>query len=162
GKILWQKYVSFAGKEPTHDTNPYGSATPATDGERVVVSLGSAGLACYDFDGMELWKKDLGELIHIWGSASSPIIHGDHIILWCGPGERQFLIALDKKTGAKVWQHDEPGGKSGISGKGGNDWIGSWSTPIISKFGNREELILSVPRKVKGFDPASGKELWSC
>src|SRR5947208_14445334 len=41
GNLLWKKYVDFTGQEPTHDTNPYGSASPATDGERVVVSLGS-------------------------------------------------------------------------------------------------------------------------
>ena len=51
GKILWEKYVEFAGQEPTYDTNPYGSASPATDGERVVVSLGSAGLHCWTMDG---------------------------------------------------------------------------------------------------------------
>src|SRR5436190_6214936 len=160
GKQLWFRTFSFRGKEPTHDTNPYGSATCATDGERVIASLGSAGLLCVDFAGKELWKKDLGEFIHIWGNASSPVIHGDLVYLWCGPGEHQFLIALNKKTGEKVWRQDEPGGKSGE--KGNTDWVGSWSTPIIAKVGDREELILSVPYKVKGFDPKSGKELWSC
>ena len=43
GTILWQKYVDFTGQEPTHDTNPYGSASPATDGERVVASCGYNG-----------------------------------------------------------------------------------------------------------------------
>src|SRR5947209_9276686 len=73
GKQLWFRAIDFRGKEPTHGTNPYGSATCATDGERVIASLGSAGLLCVDFAGKELWKKDLGEFIHIWGNASSPI-----------------------------------------------------------------------------------------
>ncbi|MBO0697884.1 MAG: PQQ-binding-like beta-propeller repeat protein [Zavarzinella sp.] len=161
GKERWARYIDFAGQEPTHATNPHGSATCATDGERVVASLGSAGLLCLDFDGKELWKKDLGEFIHIWGNASSPVLHGGHVILWCGPGERQFLVALDKKTGAEVWRHEEPGGHSGL-GKDKAPWIGSWSTPVIAKVGDHEEVILSVPKKVKGFDPKTGKELWSC
>jgi outer membrane protein assembly factor BamB len=160
GNEKWARYIDFAGKEPTHGTNPYGSATCVTDGERVIASLGSAGLLCLDFAGKEIWKKDLGEFIHIWGTASSPVLHGDHVILWCGPGERQFLVALNKKNGEEVWRHDEPGGHPGL--KKGDPWLGSWSTPVIAKIGDHEELILSVPKKVKGFDPKSGKELWSC
>src|SRR5262245_60310100 len=160
GKEKWAHYVEFAGKEPTHGTNPFGSATCVTDGERVIASLGSAGLLCLDFSGKVLWRKELGEFIHIWGNASSPILHGDHVILWCGPGERQFLVALDKSTGNEIWRHEEPGGHGGL--KKGDPWIGSWSTPVITKVGDHEELILSIPKKVKGFDPKSGKELWSC
>jgi outer membrane protein assembly factor BamB len=160
GKEKWARYVEFSGKEPTHGTNPYGSATCVTDGKLVVASLGSAGLLCLDFAGKELWRKDLGEFIHIWGNASSPILHGDHVILWCGPGERQFLIALDKSTGDEIWRHEEPGGHAGL--KKGDPWIGSWSTPVIAKIGDHEELILSVPKKVRGLDPKTGKEFWSC
>ncbi|HLW64511.1 MAG TPA: PQQ-binding-like beta-propeller repeat protein [Gemmataceae bacterium] len=161
GKLLWQKFVEYSKKEPTHDTNPFCSATPATDGERVIASYGSAGLYCYDFDGKELWKKDTGPQIHIWGTASSPIIHGDMAYLWIGPGERQILLAMNKKTGDTVWEHKEPGGASGLDGDAKN-WIGSWSTPIIVKIGDHEELILTVPKKVRAFDPKTGKELWWC
>ena len=45
GKILWRKGVTHAANEPTHSTNPYCSATPATDGSVVVASFGSAGAA---------------------------------------------------------------------------------------------------------------------
>jgi outer membrane protein assembly factor BamB len=160
GKRLWQKDVEYKDKESTHNTNPYCSASPVTDGERVVVSHGSAGMYCYDFDGNEKWKYDTGKMEHIWGNASSPILHGDLAILWCGPGERQFLLAVNKKTGEKVWQYDEAGGKSGTGG--GSDWIGSWSTPIVVKVGDHDELILSMPLKLRGFDPKTGKELWWC
>jgi outer membrane protein assembly factor BamB len=159
GKELWRGEVTYEGKEPSHNTNPYCSATPVTDGERVIASHGSAGLVCYDMDGKELWRHDTGKQFHIWGNASSPILYGDLVILWCGPGERQFLLAVDKKTGKKVWRHDEPGGDFGKNSK---KWIGSWSTPIVRNINGREELILSVPEKVKGFDPKTGKELWSC
>jgi outer membrane protein assembly factor BamB len=159
GAVRWQRDVSYADSEPTHGTNPFCSATPVTDGERVIVSHGSAGLYCYDMDGKEQWRYDLGKLYHVWGNASSPILYQNLVILWAGPGERQFLIALDKKTGKKVWQHDEPGGADGIKNK---DWIGSWSTPIIARVKDRDELILSCPLKLQGFDPKTGKELWHC
>src|SRR5262249_11466955 len=111
GKKLWQKEVEFAGKESTHGDNPYCSASPITDGERVIVSHGSAGLFCYAFAGQELWHKDVGRQEHIWGNAASPVLHGELCVLWVGPGERQVLLAVEKRTGKTVWEHDEPGGK---------------------------------------------------
>jgi outer membrane protein assembly factor BamB len=158
GKTIWTKEIVYKEKEPTHATNPFCSASPVTDGERVVVSHGSAGMYCYDFSGKQLWHKETGKQHHIWGNASSPILHRDLAILWCGPGDRQFLLAVNKKTGETVWQHDEPGGSSGNK----QPWIGSWSTPIIVRVGDRDELLLGVPGKFKGFDPATGKERWSC
>ena len=125
---------------------PTGRPPARTDGERVVASLGSAGLLCLDYAGKELWRKDLGEQSHIWGNASSPVIHGELVYLWVGPGERQILVALNKKTGDEVWRHEEPGGDSGL--KKGDKWVGSWSTPVIVKVGDHEELIFSVPKKL--------------
>jgi outer membrane protein assembly factor BamB len=160
GKLLWERAVAYKEPESTHGTNPFCSASPATDGERVYVSHGSAGLYCYDFDGKEIWKYDPGKLEHIWGNASSPILHDNLCILWAGPGTVQKLVALDKRTGRPAWEFDEPGGASGAGDS--KEWRGSWCTPVVAKVGGREELILGVPEKVKAFDPKTGKELWWC
>lgn len=158
GKLLWQRDTIYEAKESTHPTNPFCSASPVTDGERVIASFGSAGLVCYDLSGKELWRRDLGKLEHIWGNASSPILYKDLVILWCGPGVRQFLLAVRKSDGGTVWEHSEPGGAYGSD----HNWVGSWSTPIVARVGDYDELILGVPEKVKGFDPLTGEELWSC
>lgn len=165
GKQRWQSGVTYEEKEPTHPTNPYCSASAVTDGERIIASFGSAGLYCYDFNGKELWHRDLGKQHHIWGNAASPVLHGDLCILNVGPGERSFLIALDKKTGKTAWQVDEPGGDYGDP-KPGQDakavWIGSWTTPIIIKHDGRDQLIMSFPKRVAALDPKTGKEIWTC
>src|SRR5207248_2136296 len=123
------KTVTYDEEESTHPTSPFCSASPATDGERVVASHGSPGLFCYDLDGKELWKRtDLGKQEHIWGNASSPVIHGELVLFVVGPGENTALYAFDKKTGKDVWKAEEKGGKSGL--KKGETWIGSWSTPV--------------------------------
>jgi outer membrane protein assembly factor BamB len=163
GKLFWQSGVTYPEKEATHETNPHCSASPVTDGERVIVSFASAGLYCYDLIGKELWHRDLGKQAHIWGNGASPIIHGDLCILNYGPGERTFLIAVRKKTGETVWQINEPGGSFGESKPGAKpDWIGSWSTPIVVNANRREELIMSWPKRVAAYDPQIGKELWTC
>ena len=162
GKQLWKSDVPFKGKERNWNQSWYCNASPATDGERVVVSFGSAGVWCYDFAGKELWNRtDLGAWEHMFGNGASPILHEDAVIQWCGPNEkgRNFLIAVDKKTGSTLWETDEK--------------YGSWSTPLIVKVAGKTQMLLGMSPDAKnakeapnshfkGYDPKSGKELWVC
>ena len=163
GRELWRSSVLFRENELTHRTNPYCSASPATDGERVVVSHGSAGIVCYDMDGKELWRRELGVQRHIWGNAASPVIYKDLVILNHGPGDPTFLVALNKANGTEVWRHDELGGDSGVKKDGQRGkWIGSWTTPIVLSVNGRDQLLMSYPGRLVAFEPANGKEVWSC
>lgn len=160
GKLLWEKGVQNAPEELTHKTNPACASSPATDGQNVIVWFGSAGLHCYDFTGSKRWSLDLGEQRHIWGYGASPVIHGEWCYLNFGPGARQFLVCVNKTTGQIVWQHDEPGGHSGEGD--GKKWLGSWSDPIIRSVGDHDELLMTFANRLCAFDPAVGKELWTC
>lgn len=172
GKLLWQQSVTTQfDDDPTHGTNPYCSASPVTDGERVIAWFGSDGLHCFDLAGRKLWSRDLGRQRHIWGYGASPVIAGPLCFLNFGPGERSFLIAVDKQNGKTVWQHDEESGYgkppapdlrgSGASG-GGATFIGSWTTPVLMKYGAQIQLLTNWPRRMAAYDPLSGKELWTC
>jgi len=160
GKQLWVRTVEYNRPDPTHQRNPYCASTPTADGERVFVWHGSAGVHCYDFEGKELWSRDLGVFRHIWGYASSPIIYGDSIILNCGPGARSFVIALDRKTGRTLWQTDEPGGAEDRAPTG--NWVGSWNTPVIAKVEGQDQILVSQSHHVKAYEPTTGKILWTC
>ncbi len=165
GKLLWQQGVTAKEKESSHPTNPYCSASPVTDGERVIVSFASDGLFCYDLDGKELWSRtDLGRQIHIWGAGVSPVIHGDLCFLNFGPGETTYLLAVDKKTGRTVWKHDEESGYGQATrDKPGNQtFVGSWSTPVVMSVEGKEQLLMSWPGRLAAYDPATGREIWSC
>jgi outer membrane protein assembly factor BamB len=161
GKQLWDSGTIYREKELTHATNPYCAASPATDGERVIVFHASAGVFCYDMNGKELWKRtDLGKQHHIWGNGTSPVIAEDRVFLNFGPGAKTVLYAFDKKTGKTLWEHHEPGGDSGVSGN--KNWLGSWSDPLLRKIGDHEELLMSYPGRACAFDPMNGKERWTC
>ena len=160
GQPLWTKTVAHETPDPTHATNPYNAASPAVDKECVVVWHGSGGLFCYDHDGKELWKRDLGTIRHIWGWAGSPVIHGDAVFLNAGPGERQFVCAVDKRTGDVRWQTDDPGGAADKSPQTKN-WLGSWSTPQVVEVGGREQVLVFMQHKVNAYDPKSGKVIWT-
>jgi outer membrane protein assembly factor BamB len=158
GKLLWQNGLTWTEPEPTHATNPYASASPATDGSVVVAWFGSAGLAAYDFRGKQLWHRDLGIQRHTWGYGTSPVLAGNRVFLNFGPGERAFLIALDKRTGKTLWQVDTPKGEGQkFSNWTPQDMYGSWSTPLALK----DLLIVSWPHQLTAFDQATGKILWA-
>lgn len=151
GKLLWQQDVPYGEKERNWNPNWYCNASPTTDGERVVVSFGSAGVYCYDLAGKELWKRtDLGTWEHAFGNAASPVLYGDLVLQWCGPNDkgRNFLIAMKKQTGETAWEHDEK--------------AGSWGTPLITKVNGQDQLLLATVPHLKGIEPLTGKELWHC
>jgi outer membrane protein assembly factor BamB len=156
GKILWER-VAYEGEpmEKRHIKATYANSTPATDGRIVVAWFGSQGLYAYDVNGKPLWKVDLGRLdfgaydipTYEWGSASSPIIWKDLVIVQCDTQTDSFIMALNASTGEKVWKTDR-------------DEIPSWGTPTVATTSKGEELIANASNFIRGYDPRTGKELW--
>lgn len=160
GSLLWKSGTTYNLPDRTHSTNPYCSPSPVTDGERVYTWFGSAGVFCYDFDGKEVWKVDLGVQDHEWGTGTSPILYEDLFILQFGPGNREFLIALDKKSGQEVWRVDPPHKKDWEGKDKSEELHGSWSTPLVIQNGDRDDLVVYWPHVAVGYDPKTGEERW--
>ncbi len=157
GRLLWQADAGPA-QGRTHAKNGYASATPATDGQRIVAFFGSAGLLCYDFSGKPLWRADLGNLDHQWGTAASPVLFGDLVIQLCDARKVAYIAAFEKRTGKRAWRTERPS-------------YGCWTTPVpveVSRSGRkRTELVVNGTssgdpegRLVLAYDPADGRELW--
>jgi outer membrane protein assembly factor BamB len=150
GKTLWTKLADeHRPSIPTHRTNTYASETPIVDGERIYAYFGMTGLFCYDLEGKLLWKKSLGSypMANGWGTGSSPVLVGDLIIVQCDNEEKSFIVAFDKKTGEEKWRDDR-------------DERSTWSTPFVWKNKQRTELVTGGSKKVRSYDPATGKILW--
>ncbi len=164
GKKLWEAGTTYKEPETTHPTNPYCSASPVTDGERVIASFASAGVFCFDLNGKELWHRDLGQLHHIWGNGASPVLANGLCYLNFGPSsEATMLVALDPKTGKTVWQHEELMRASGEVGKIPKvGFYGSWSDPLPREIDGRAQLITNWPYRVCSVDAKTGEEIWTC
>lgn len=104
--ILWKCSVRYEKDDPSHATNPWCAATPATAGEAVYVWNGSAGATAYDFEGREIRNRDLGTYVLMWGYASSPRIYQYTVIFFGSLGPRVVLTALDRKSGETVWTRE--------------------------------------------------------
>jgi len=155
GEIIWDGLAAESvPKDKRHIKATYANSTPATNGKIVVAFFGSEGLFAFNADGTLLWKKDLGRLNvgaydlpdYEWGTASSPIIYRDLVIVQCDTQGEDFLIALDTKTGKTVWKTQR-------------DELPGWGTPTIYP-GKRVELITNASNLIQGYDPLTGKELW--
>jgi hypothetical protein len=150
GKTLWEKEVapSLPEQEKIREDHGYASSTPAADAERLYVFFGKSGVFAFDHGGRQIWRREVGSTLHGWGSAASPVIAGDLVIVNASV-ESESLVALDKKTGEVRWEED------GIKD--------SWNTPIlVPAAGGKNELVLAIMGKVLGLEPASGELLWSC
>jgi len=160
GSLLWKKTVSTKADQITHKTNPYSSASPFCDGERVYAWHGNAGLHVYDLSGKEVWSRDLGsDYDHIWGpNAASPVVHEELLLIHAGPGVSVTLFGLDRKTGDIKWKNDLNGAES----KAAKEFKGSWATPFLLKTESSFQILLGLPGKIQSFDPANGKEIWQC
>jgi outer membrane protein assembly factor BamB len=150
GRILWTTEVAAPGPEQDRirEEHGYASSSPAADAERVYCFFGKAGVYAFDHSGKQLWKAPVGDNIHGWGSAASPVLHGNLVFINASV-ESESLIALDRRTGKEAWR------VGGIKE--------SWNTPILVKApGGKTELVMAIFGKVLGYEPETGKELWSC
>lgn len=152
GTILWQKTLNQAlPVEGAHNTASLASASPVADAEHVFAYFGSHGLFCLNHDGDLIWKKDLGRMHtkHGHGEGTSPVLHGDTLVInWDHEGN-SFVVALDKNTGDEIWQRER-------------DEVTSWATPIVIQHGDTAQLIVSGTSRVRAYDLADGKTLWEC
>jgi len=153
GKILWQKVArEVVPHEAIQANNSFASASPITDGKVVLAFFGSRGLYCYDLLGNLKWSKDLGQMQtrNSFGEGASPAVHGDTVIVnWDDETENDFIVALDKRDGKEIWRtprHEDTG----------------WSTPLIVEHDRKWQVIVNATGKVRSYDLATGKEIWSC
>ncbi|MFN0068887.1 MAG: PQQ-binding-like beta-propeller repeat protein [Limisphaerales bacterium] len=153
GKERFTKGVDAVGRDRTHATNPHASASPTTDGERVVCWFGTTGVVAFDLQGNLLWRTDLGVQDHQFGYGASPVLHGGLVFLNFGPGPREFVAALDAKTGAEKWRVES-------KTPGADDIYGTWSTPFLVKHAGQEQLLVALRDYFAALEPATGREIW--
>lgn len=156
GEILWQRTCNTAKPAvKRHSKSSHANPTVVTDGVHVIAWFGSEGLYAFDFDGKQLWSRDLGVLdsgwffdpSYQWGFGSSPTIYQNRLFIQCDIQKGSFVAALDLATGKDVWRSER-------------DEIPTWSSPIVYLFGDLPMLITHGTRAARGYDARDGKLLW--
>lgn len=152
GKVTWRKVATEqVPVEGHHRDNDFASSSPTTDGRRLYVWFGSAGLYCYSLDGELLWQRDLGpaQTRLSFGEGSSPVIHDEKLIVTRDLDSQSYITVLNAKTGETIWrkERDEPS---------------CWATPIVVEHEGTEQLITNAHNRVRSYDLANGDLIWEC
>jgi len=134
--------------EKVHEASSPAAPTLSIDNDRVYVYFGCYGLLCYDLEGREQWDRPIPTPKSLYGTATSPIVYGDLLILVIDndanlPGSKlsqSKIIDLNKSTGELVWETLRPFHRSG------------WSTPTMWTHGDGRELVVLGNGRLRGYD----------
>ncbi len=159
GKILWTRELDRGNRlwRKSNQTSP----SPVTDGTTVWATTGTGVVTALDFEGAVLWSKDLqkeyGAFGMNWGYASSPLLHDGDLVVQVLHGshtdETSYVVAFDGATGDVHWKVDRPTDAQRESPD-------AYTTPLLLRRGDREQIVITGGDYVTGHDPASGAELW--
>jgi outer membrane protein assembly factor BamB len=136
---------------PTNQINPKNtraSPTPIIEGDRVYVHFGADGTAALTTTGGVVWKRQYSyESQH--GAGGSPVLYGDLLIFSCDGASDAFVVALDKQTGKQRWKTPRR-----------SPWDQAYTTPLVIRVGDRDQLVSVGAYRAAAYDPLTGKELW--
>jgi len=159
GTALWT--ARLGGGNVRLQKQNMSSPSPVTDGRFVWVMTGTGILKAFDFDGKEVWVRDIqkeyGRFVLNWGYASSPLLYDDSLYVQVVHGMRgaatSYLLRVDKATGKIIWRVERPTPARYESKD-------AYTTPALLRYGTTAEIVISGSDLVTGYDPATGKELW--
>jgi len=159
GSIIWKRFLSDNDHQERKQN--MSSPSPVTDGETVWTMTGTGWLRAFDFDGNELWARNISDDYWSfglnWGFASSPLLYEDALYVQVLHGMKtddpSYLLRLDKATGETVWMVQRPTNARRESPD-------SYTTPALLQYDGRTEIVITGGDVVTGHDPDTGAELW--
>lgn len=159
GSVIWKRPTG-GGNYKTNKHN-MSSPSPVTDGRNVWVLTGTGILKSFDFDGKELWardiQKDYGAFGLNWGYGSSALLHEGSLYIPVLHGMKtddpSYVLRIDGKTGKTLAKQNRPT-------KADVESPDAYTTPTLVKVGTRVEVIVSGGDLVTGHDPNTLAELW--
>lgn len=100
-------------------------------------------------NGESVWSHELAlhKTRNGWGTAASPVLHGDVLYYVNDNDELSTLLPLNKLTGEKLWEVDR-------------EERSNWATPFIWTHDSATEIVTAGTGAIRSYD-LQGKLLWS-
>ena len=153
GEQLWKRELDTGKLPRITPPNSHAASTPATDGKRVYVYFSTLGLLAFDaVDGKQIWQIPLPKPAYLmdWGRRGLPVVFRDSVIFGQDDDLSPYLMAVDSGTGKIRWKKDRP------------EMLAGYSLPLVCEAGGRTDIVVAGTGKLKGYDPETGDELWTC
>ena len=159
GSVLWKRTLGSGNRVVLGDEGNSASPSPSTDGKHVWAFVSTGDLACYDFDGNEVWKTNLeeryGRFDLYFVMASTPLLDGDRLYLQLIHSNAWLVLALDKATGNEIWKHERQSDAY-------EECEHSYASPFLYRDGEHEFLLTHGADYVTAHNLTDGSEIWRC
>ncbi len=134
--------------DPLNAKNTLASPTPIVDGDRVYVHFGADGTAALNTAGEILWAIRLAyDSQH--GNGGSPALYRGLLIVSCDGSDQAFVAAIDTETGKIRWKTPRR-----------QPWDQAYTTPLVIRVGDRDQVVSVGAYRAAAYDLDSGKEIW--
>jgi len=148
GSLIYKKAYG-----PEYTDSFYGPrGTPVIAGDKIYFMTGYGKLRCMnEADASLIWEADMvndfgGKVIR-WGYNETPVIDGD--VIFCTPGGKNSVAALNRHTGETIWT---------CSGKGE---LSAYCTPLLFMHNGRKILATHTESHLLGINAETGDLLWA-
>lgn len=151
GELLWERAFDAGELPRITPPNSHASSTAAADGERTYVYFSTVGMIALDAEtGDEVWRHELPRPAYLmdWGPGASPVVRDGKVFFSQDDDLASFVLALDARTGEKLWQTPRP------------DMLAGYAIPVFCTANGRTDLVVAGSGKMIGYDPGTGKEIW--
>ncbi len=130
----WWRFSFPTAYRPRYISDAGPRSTPLISGERVFVHGVTGGLYCLDLlTGRVVWMRDLhtefGLSDGFFGVVSSPLVHGELLIVTLGAPGGPTVAAFDRASGKLVWGS-------------GTRWGADCSSPVLAGMGEQQKLFV--------------------
>jgi outer membrane protein assembly factor BamB len=142
----------------THAVNSFATPTPCIEDGFVYAHFGRYGTACINTgNGSVVWKRSDLLCDHWEGPGSSPILHGNKLILHLEGIDIQFIVAIDKRTGETLWKTYRPAELYEPIEEAGRK---AFVTPLVINVRDKDLLISNGASVCIAYDIENGSEVW--
>jgi outer membrane protein assembly factor BamB len=159
GKELWKRTLGHGNRDVRSGEANFAAPSPVTDGEHVWAFLGTGDLACYDFEGNQVWHTNIadryGKFRLGFVMSSTPVLDKDRLYVQLIHSNAWLVLSLDKMTGKEVWKHDR---KSDATAECEH----AYTSPILYRDAEREYLVVHGADYVTAHSLEDGSEIWRC
>ena len=155
GEKNWQTKIG-PERKGRHLNGSGSNPSVVTDGKNLYALFKSGNLACLNFDGKIIWKKDLssyGKDTLYWDFGTSPILTSKHLIVALMRKGNSWLLAFDPKTGAVAWKKER-------NYKTPPECDHSYATPTLIEHKGKEAILVWGAERLSAHSAKDGEMHW--
>ncbi len=151
GEILWTKGFEASNKTERTDMISQAAPTPTVDAQYLYAFFESGDLFALSHQGEKQWHRSLtkeyGTFIGNHGIGSSITQTNEAVLLLIDHDGPSYLLSINKTDGMNLWKRDR-------------EKRVSWTSPVIGRYGNVTEILISSNGIVEAYNAENGERHW--